>query len=168
MEFEFLVDDKIHKISLDKKEKNFVFSDGKKSFEAEIHVISPNEISILVGEKSHRVYFAKDKEKRHFFVDGNQFIVREPGAKEESFDREEGEATGDKLIVKAPMPGKVIKITVAEDEDVRKNQTLAIVEAMKMENEIKSSVEGFVKKIFVSAGDLVDSEKPLIELGEKG
>jgi len=33
-----------------------------------------------------------------------------------------------------------------------------------MENEIKSSIEGFVKKIFVSAGDLADSEKPLIEL----
>ncbi|TET66957.1 MAG: hypothetical protein E3J56_13605 [Candidatus Aminicenantes bacterium] len=65
------------------------------------------------------------------------------------------------------MPGKVIKINVSEKEEVRKNQTLAIVEAMKMENEIKSSIEGYVKKIFVSEGDLVDSEKPLIELEPK-
>ena len=65
------------------------------------------------------------------------------------------------------MPGKVIKVSVSENETVRKNQTLAIVEAMKMENEIKSSIEGYVKKIFVSAGDLVDSEKPLIELSLK-
>jgi biotin carboxyl carrier protein len=70
----------------------------------------------------------------------------------------------DKLLVKAPMPGKVIKINVKEKEKVRKNQTLAIVEAMKMENEIKSSIDGFIKKIHVSPGDLVDSEKPLIEL----
>jgi pyruvate carboxylase subunit B len=41
---------------------------------------------------------------------------------------------------------------------------LAIVEAMKMENEIKSSLDGRVKKILVSVGDLVDSENPLIEL----
>jgi biotin carboxyl carrier protein len=52
-------------------------------------------------------------------------------------------------------------------EEVRKNQTLAIVEAMKMQNEINSSIEGYVKKIFVSAGDLVDSERPLIELSLK-
>ena len=65
------------------------------------------------------------------------------------------------------MPGKVIKINVSEKEDIRKNQTLAIVEAMKMENEIKSTIEGYVKKIFVSAGDLVDSENPIIELALK-
>ncbi|HCS49215.1 MAG TPA: hypothetical protein DIW61_13560 [Candidatus Aminicenantes bacterium] len=65
------------------------------------------------------------------------------------------------------MPGKVVKVNVAEGEAVRKNQTLAIVEAMKMENEIKSPLEGFVKKIYVSAGDLVDSEKPLLELEPK-
>ncbi len=68
-------------------------------------------------------------------------------------------------MIKAPMPGKVIKIDVSEKEEVRKNQTLVVVEAMKMENEIKSTIDGYVKKIFVSAGDLVDSEKPLIELG---
>ena len=62
------------------------------------------------------------------------------------------------------MPGKVIKINVSENEKVRKNQTLAIVEAMKMENEIKSSIDGTVKKIFAADGDLVDSENPLIEL----
>ena len=66
------------------------------------------------------------------------------------------------------MPGKVIKINVTENEDVRKNQTLAVVEAMKMENEIKSSVEGLVGKIFVNPGELVDSEKILMELRQKG
>ena len=70
-------------------------------------------------------------------------------------------------MITAPMPGKVIKINVAEAEEIRKNQTLAIVEAMKMENEIKSSIEGFVKKIFVSAGELVDSSKPLLEISPK-
>lgn len=167
MEFEFLVDDKVHKISLDKKEKNFVFSDGKNTFQAEIRVMAPNELSILIGEKSHRIYFAEDKGKRYFFVGGSQFIIKEPGGREESFERGEERAVEDKLMIKAPMPGKVIKINVNENEKIRKNQTLAIVEAMKMENEIKSSIDGFVKKIFVSAGDLVDSEKPLIELGEK-
>lgn len=167
MEFEFLVDDKLHKILLDKRKKNFVFSDGKESFEVDIHFISSNVISILIGESSYKVYFVRDKDKKYFSVGGNQFIVTEPGKEGESFQKREEKAEEDKLVVKAPMPGKVIKINVAEKEEIRRNQTLAIVEAMKMENEIKSSIEGYVKRIFVSAGDLVDSEKPLIELGLK-
>lgn len=167
MEFEFLVDDKLHKISLDKKEKKFVFSDGEESYEVDIHFISSNVISIIIGKRSYRVYFARDKDNRYFCIGGNQFIVREPGEEEESFRKGEEKAGEDKLMVKAPMPGKVIKINVTEKEEIRRNQTLAIVEAMKMENEIKSSIEGYVKRIFVSAGDLVDSEKPLIELGIK-
>jgi len=65
------------------------------------------------------------------------------------------------------MPGKVIKVQVTVGESVRKNQTLVIVEAMKMENEIRSAIEGVVRKIHVAAGDLVDPERPMIELEAK-
>jgi biotin carboxyl carrier protein len=65
------------------------------------------------------------------------------------------------------MPGKVTKVAVAEGEEVRKNQTLVIVEAMKMENEIKTSIDGVVAKIHVAAGDLVDAERPLVEIEPK-
>ncbi len=136
MEFEFLIDGKIQKITLEKKEDKFVFSDGEKSYEADIDFISPNVISILLGERSYKVYFAQDKDKKYFYVGGNQFVVKVPDEEKQELERgEEGVAT-DKLMVMAPMPGKVIKINVSEEEPVRKNQTLAIVEAMKMENEI--------------------------------
>ena len=47
---------------------------------------------------------------------------------------------------------------------MRKNQTLVIVEAMKMENEIKAASDGVVVKIDVAAGELVDPERTLVEL----
>lgn len=165
MEFEFFVDNTLHKVSLEKRDNRYFFTVGEESFEADIHFISPNVISILIREQSYKVYFAQDKDRRHFYVAGNEFIIKEPGEREEGLEKGDEKASEDKLMIKAPMPGKVIKINVKEEEKVRKNQTLAIVEAMKMENEIKSSIEGYVKKIFVSTGDLVDSEKPLIELG---
>jgi len=65
------------------------------------------------------------------------------------------------------MPGKVTKLAVSEGENVRRNQTLVIVEAMKMENEIKTSIDGVVAKVHVAAGDLVDAEKILIEIEPK-
>jgi len=164
VEFEFLIDNTLHKISLEKKENIFIVSDGEKTYEADIRFISPNIISILVEGRSYRVYFARDRGKKFIFFEGQQFTVEEPLESGESVQRDEVRSREDELMVKAPMPGKVIKIDVSEKEEVRKNQTLAVVEAMKMENEIKSTIDGYVKKIFVSAGDLVDSEKPLIEL----
>lgn len=164
MEFEFLIDNALHKISLEKKEDIFIVSDGEKTYEADIRFISPNIISIIIEGRSYRVYFARDREKRFLSLEGHQFIVQEPLESGEGLQKDEVRSREDELMVKAPMPGKVIKIDVSEKEEVRKNQTLAVVEAMKMENEIKSTIEGYVKKIFVSAGDLVDSEKPLIEL----
>ena len=166
MEFEFVIEGQIYKIWLEKKGEKFVFSYGNKTLEADIHFTGSNIISVLVGKSSHKIYFVQDKNKRHIYVDGHQFIVEEAEGVEGSFHQAGGERVGeDNLIVKAPMPGKVIKINVSEKDKVRKNQTLAIVEAMKMENEIKSSIEGFVKKIFVAPGELVDSDKLLIELG---
>lgn len=167
MEYEFLINNEIQKISVEKKEKKFLISGGERSFEADIQVISDFCLSFLIEGQSYLVYIAQDKDKKYIFLEGQQFVIQEPGQGAPGFQAGEDRAQEDKLLVTAPMPGKVIKIMVSEKEPVRKNQTLAIVEAMKMENEIKSSIEGFVKKIFASAGDLVDSERPLIELEAK-
>ncbi len=167
VEFEFIIDNELRKISLEKKENVFVVSDGEKKYDADIQFISPNALSILIEGKSHLVYLASDADKKYLSLEGQQFIVQESQAGEKEFGKGEEKSHEDELLVKAPMPGKVIKINVSENDEVRKNQTLAIVEAMKMENEIKSTVEGYVKKILASPGDLVDSENPIIELRNK-
>jgi len=167
MDFEFFINNEPRKISLEKKEDGYHISDGEKTMKADIQPISPNLLSLLIDGRSYRIYMAKDKDKKYIFIEGQQFVVQEPGREARGFHGGEEKSQEGKLLITAPMPGKVIKIDVAERQEVRKNQTLAVVEAMKMENEIKSSVEGFVKKIFVSAGELVDSEKPLIELEAK-
>jgi biotin carboxyl carrier protein len=167
VEFEFLVDNELRRISLEKKENAYVISDGERTFEVDIQFVSPNAVSILIEGQSHLVYLAREEDKKYLFLEGHQFIVQEPQTGEEEYEKGGERSYEDELMVKAPMPGKVIKINVAENEEVRKNQTLAIVEAMKMENEIKSTVEGYVKKILASAGDLVDSENPIIELETK-
>lgn len=164
MEFEFLMDNVLQKISLEKKDGRYVFSDSETDHDADIRYVSPNQISILIDGVSHRIFIARDGETRYVFFAGRQFVIKEPTEDAESFREGEERTTEGTLLVKAPMPGKVIKVIVTENEKVRKNQTLAIVEAMKMENEIKSSVDGAVKAIHIAAGDLVDSDMPLIEL----
>lgn len=62
------------------------------------------------------------------------------------------------------MPGKVVKIFVREGDSVTKGQTLLILEAMKMENEIKSSLDGVVKAIHAKEGLAVEHGFMLLEI----
>ena len=62
------------------------------------------------------------------------------------------------------MPGKVVKIQTQIGDKVVKGQTLLILEAMKMENEIKSGVDGVVKAIHVKAGDALENGVLMMEV----
>ncbi len=64
----------------------------------------------------------------------------------------------------SPMPGKVIKINVGIGDEVKKGQTLLIVEAMKMENYIAAPSDGVVEEINVKVGDMVNSSIRLVNL----
>ncbi len=62
------------------------------------------------------------------------------------------------------MPGKIVKIMASVGEKVKKGQTLLILEAMKMENEIKCGTDGVVKAIHVKAGDALDQGVLMMEV----
>ena len=66
--------------------------------------------------------------------------------------------------IKAPMPGRVVKILVSQGQPVERGQPIAIVEAMKMENELHASASGTVKLIHVQPGAAVDAGQLLVEL----
>jgi biotin carboxyl carrier protein len=66
--------------------------------------------------------------------------------------------------VRAPMPGKVIRVLVKDGDSVEANQGIVVMEAMKMQNEIKSPKNGTVKKIGITAGSAVNSGDLLAEV----
>jgi biotin carboxyl carrier protein len=67
------------------------------------------------------------------------------------------------LEIKAPMPGLVLKVLVEENAEVRKGDNLLVLEAMKMENILKSSTDGVVKKILIKQGDKVEKNQILVQ-----
>jgi len=66
--------------------------------------------------------------------------------------------------VVAPMPGLVLRIEVKEGDVVREGQGVAIVEAMKMENELRATAPGRVSRIHVKEGQAVEKDQVLVEL----
>jgi biotin carboxyl carrier protein len=65
--------------------------------------------------------------------------------------------------IKAPMPGLVLKIMVEEGATVQKGDNLLVLEAMKMENILKSTTDGIIKKINVTQGDKIEKNTVLLQ-----
>lgn len=70
--------------------------------------------------------------------------------------------------IKAPMPGLVVKVLKTAGDFVVKGERLLIVEAMKMENELKAPITGRIKEIHAEIGRPVDKGQVLITLSEHG
>ena len=64
---------------------------------------------------------------------------------------------------KALMGGKIVSVDVKPGDTVKKGQLLLVYEAMKMENDVNSEIEGKVKRIFVAPGDIVNTDQVMIE-----
>ena len=65
-------------------------------------------------------------------------------------------------VVKSPMPGNILKINVTVGQKVNEGETLLVLEAMKMENEIAAPKAGTVAQIIVSKGAVVETGAPLV------
>lgn len=70
---------------------------------------------------------------------------------------------GDKTI-KSPMPGRVVKVLVAKGDEVAVGQGLLVLEAMKMENEVRAKTAGTVAEVHVAAGATVEGGAKLVSL----
>ena len=62
------------------------------------------------------------------------------------------------------MPGKVVSVKVSPGDKVKKGDVLLIVEAMKMENEIHSPIDGTVEEVYVREGDQVNPDECLMKI----
>lgn len=67
-------------------------------------------------------------------------------------------------VLVTQMPGKIVKIMVKDGDEVKKGDTLLILEAMKMENEIKAGIDGTIKSIQVQEGQALDSGHLMMEI----
>lgn len=76
-----------------------------------------------------------------------------------------GGAGGGEKVIKSPMPGRVVRLLVAADAEVTAGQTLCVIEAMKMENEVKAKADCKVIGVHVTEGATVEGNAKLFTLG---
>lgn len=119
--------------------------------------------TMLIGHNAHDVDALSHNGAVRLAVDGEMYE-----AEVVDDDRKALLGRKKKLIaegpqeVKAPMPGKVVKVLVKPGDVVNEGEGLVIVEAMKMENLLKSPINGVVRQVFVSPSQAVEARMPLI------
>jgi len=164
MELQFNIDEKIYKIEIDFKDGEYRINLGDREYVVDASPVSDNCLSLLADGKAFTVYFAEAEGKRYFSIGGEQFCIQEAKSESITASGADSAAVAEAPVAASPMPGKVVKLLVKEGDVVQKGQGLVIVEAMKMENEIKSPVKGKVEKINFKPGDLVDAAQPILEI----
>jgi len=126
------------------------------------HQVHSSVWSVLYGVTSFEVDVQGKDEEYEVLIDGDCYKFSLMNEQRKALLRAGGKGAAGKAMVTSPMPGKVVKLLVSEGEEVKANQGVIVVEAMKMENELKSAVAGKVQEIFVKEGEVVESGTKLL------
>jgi biotin carboxyl carrier protein len=164
MELEFNIDQEVLKLEVEFKEGQYRVDLNDTEYVVDSTPISENCLSLIVNGKAFTAYFAEANGKRYVSVGGEQFCIEEAASEGVRASDHDSSAVAEAPVAASPMPGKVVKLLVRQGDEVEKGQGLVIVEAMKMENEIKSPVKGTVEKVNFGTGELVDAAQPIVEI----
>ena len=137
---------------------------------ADILEIGPGNLSILFQGASFDTQIIPEAEGLAVFCRGREFhaTVRDPrvwsGSRKGTWKRTDGglQQTRGRQEVVAPMPGKIVRVLVAAGQNVEVGQGLVVVEAMKMQNEIRATKSGQAARLLVREGQTVSAGEPLL------
>ncbi|MFH1004514.1 MAG: biotin/lipoyl-containing protein [Bacteroidota bacterium] len=157
---------KEYQINLDDGQQLKGTVDGK-FFDCDITEIKKGIFYIINNHKSYTAELIKKnhtEKSLNIRINGNTYFVQIKDKFDELLKKTEmGNASVAKIKeVKAPMPGLVIDVRVKEGDAIKKGDTIVILEAMKMENILKSPIDVTIKKIHVQKGDTINKDQVLV------
>jgi biotin carboxyl carrier protein len=142
----------VYRISVDGNE---FLVDGKKT--------GRTNFSLIVDNRSFEIEVDNTDDEYRVLVDGRNYRIHLVDERRVRVGAaQSGLQLQGRQMVSVPMPGKIIAVLVAIGDAVEMGQGLVIVEAMKMENEVRSPISGEVKEIKVKPGDTVEGGALLV------
>lgn len=161
MQYKFIHLNKTHVVNIKKSDGGYQVTIDGKDYDIAGFSRKDNIISFKLHKNLNNIYYAQDKDTIYLAVGGDYYtLVLERGSvfKGTGAQVQKGDS------VKSPMPGLLVKVMVMVGDEVKEGTSLAIVEAMKMQNELRAPRDGVIKKINYKEGDQVEVLKPIVEL----
>jgi len=154
--YDVSIDGKIYRLDLKRTENRWSCRLDGREIEVDAVLARPDVLSLRIGNRAYEVKCERVAGEMHLWVGGARFAVdvRDPRSLRGRVRVVDDH--GPKKIA-APMPGKVVRVLVSQGTEVEAGAGVLVVEAMKMQNEIKSPKKGTVQKILVSEGAAVNA-----------
>ncbi len=162
MELEALKNNKKHALKVREVNGRYIVNLDGNDYTVDFCEPEESFYSLLVDGKSYEVSInSNENEFTVYLYDStHNFRLYDPARNMMTSGKEEN--TDGPQAVRSPMPGRIVRILVNQDDSVKKGDGVIIVEAMKMENELKSPKDGTVEKISVKQNDTVESNQILL------
>ena len=138
-----------------------VIIDGE-TFEVEARLLRPGVLSLVVAGRSYRAVREDDAPAGNgsevaVLVAGGRFPYRVEDSRSLKARRAHSGGHDGPKVIKASMPGRVVRVLASRGDEVEAHQGVVVIEAMKMQNELKSPKAGAVVEIRVAPGDTVSA-----------
>jgi len=129
--------------------------------QVDVHLLQPGVLSLVIDGRAFRCILDEGPTERAVLLDGKRFVyaLNDP----RSLRSRRGAANDDNgpRPIKAPMPGRVVRVLATAGDAVEAQQGILVIEAMKMQNEMKAPKAGTVARITVAVGDTVQAGQVL-------
>ena len=159
MRYEVDVQGRVRQVVVHRVDGAFDVSIDGRTWRVDAARIDAQSISLVLepGAKSYEVGFARDAATGLLSVRvGTTQVAVALNGRRRAGDNRGHAASGPERIT-APMPGKVVRVAARAGEAVRARQTIVVIEAMKMENELKAGRDGIVGELHVGEGESVEA-----------
>jgi len=162
--FEVIIEGRTRRVELMRAGSSWQCRLDGKDFPADVTFPQPGVLSILVDGKSYEIKQQPAQGETGVVIGQEYFnvIVRDPRSL--AARRRAGDDIQGVRKITAPMPGKVVRILAPAGTAVEAGQPVLVIEAMKMQNELKSPKKGTVKKLNVGEGTAVEAGQTLAEV----
>ncbi len=156
MTYDISIDGKSYRLDLEQIEDRWTCRVDGREIEVDAVLARPNVLSLRIGNKAYEVKCERVGSDLHLWVGSVRYAaeVRDPRSLRGRVRA--ADEHGPKKLT-APMPGKVVRILANQGTEIEAGAGVLVVEAMKMQNEVKSPKKGTVQKILVNEGAAVNA-----------
>ena len=142
--------------------KNYKINIAGKTYDVEVGDISKSPVQVSVDGTLYQVEIPQSAGDRAVGVQDN--VAPKPVAPAAAVSRPSIPDSLDDGMVRSPMPGRILSVNISVGDMVKKGQPIFILESMKMENTIASSIDGTVTSVHVAVSDSVQHGQTLAEI----
>jgi biotin carboxyl carrier protein len=156
MLYDVTIDGKNYRLDLNRADGRCSCRLDGRDLEVDAVLARPDVVSLRIGNMAYEVKSERVANEWRLWVGSTGFVAEVRDPRSLRGRARAGDDHGPKKIT-APMPGKVVRLLVRQGDEVEPGAGVAVVEAMKMQNEIKSPKRGTIEKILVREGATVNA-----------